>query len=73
MKLTVGAPAPVFQLESTDGVVSLTELRGSRMVLYFYPKDDTPGCTREACAFRDSMKRLDGHVDQVLAALEESD
>jgi len=72
MKLTVGAPAPAFHLESTDGPVSLAALRGSRVVLYFYPKDDTPGCTREACAFRDSMKRLDGHGAVVIGVSKDS-
>lgn len=72
MKLTVGAPAPDFELQSTDGPVSLSGLRGSRVVLYFYPKDDTPGCTREACGFRDSMKRLDGHGAVVLGISRDS-
>ena len=49
-----GQPAPPFRLPTGDGAeVSLESLRGKRVVLYFYPKDDTPGCTREACAFRD--------------------
>ena len=54
MTLEVGRPAPDFTL-TTDGggTVSLSALAGKRVVLYFYPKDDTPGCTREACAFRD--------------------
>jgi peroxiredoxin Q/BCP len=50
-----GKKAPDFTLRSSDGKeVSLEDLRGKTVVLYFYPKDDTPGCTREACAFRDS-------------------
>ena len=49
-----GQPAPSFRLPTGDGrELSLDDLRGKRVVLYFYPKDDTPGCTREACAFRD--------------------
>ena len=49
-----GRPAPDFSLPSGDGrTLSLADLRGKRVVLYFYPKDDTRGCTREACAFRD--------------------
>ena len=72
MKLTVGAPAPDFELEGTDGPVSLHGLRGSRVILYFYPKDDTPGCTREACSFRDSMQRLDGHGVVVLGVSKDS-
>ena len=49
-----GRKAPAFTLIADDGSkVSLTSLAGSPVVLYFYPKDDTPGCTKEACAFRD--------------------
>ena len=49
-----GDPAPSFDLEaSTGGRISLESLKGKPVVLYFYPKDDTPGCTAEACAFRD--------------------
>jgi peroxiredoxin Q/BCP len=49
-----GKPAPDFELEADDGVaVRLSELRGRPVVLYFYPRDDTPGCTKQACAFRD--------------------
>jgi thioredoxin-dependent peroxiredoxin len=54
-----GQKAPDFTLPSSDGgKVSLKSLRGKPVVLYFYPKDDTPGCTREACAFRDARARL---------------
>ena len=50
-----GSKAPDFRLPSSDGsLVRLKDLRGSSVVLYFYPKDDTPGCTKEACAFRDA-------------------
>jgi thioredoxin-dependent peroxiredoxin len=53
--LKAGDPAPDFELKAGDGsTVSLKGLRGNKVVLYFYPKDDTPGCTTEACAFRDS-------------------
>jgi len=52
-------PAPAFSMPSTSGrTVSTKDLRGRRFVLYFYPKDDTPGCTREACDFRDNLARL---------------
>jgi peroxiredoxin Q/BCP len=51
---TVGQPAPGFSLPDADNnQVNLEDLRGKPVILYFYPKDDTPGCTREACSFRD--------------------
>ncbi|TWT32806.1 thioredoxin-dependent thiol peroxidase [Blastopirellula retiformator] len=54
-----GKKAPAFTLAADDGSkVKLSELAGSPVVLYFYPKDDTPGCTKEACAFRDQKKEL---------------
>ena len=52
MLLEKGAPAPDFALEDKDGnTVRLSDFRGKKVVLYFYPKDNTPGCTRQACAF----------------------
>ncbi len=52
----VGKPAPDFTLADQNGKkVTLSKLKGSAVVLYFYPKDDTPGCTKEACAFRDGF------------------
>jgi peroxiredoxin Q/BCP len=54
-----GRKAPAFTLLADDGSkVKLADLVGQPVVLYFYPKDDTPGCTREACAFRDAKDRL---------------
>jgi peroxiredoxin Q/BCP len=54
-----GSKAPAFTLTADDGSkVKLSELKGSPVVLYFYPADDTPGCTREACAFRDRASEL---------------
>jgi peroxiredoxin Q/BCP len=54
-----GSKAPAFAMASSEGgEVSLDGLRGKTVVLYFYPKDDTPGCTREACGFRDSQAAL---------------
>jgi thioredoxin-dependent peroxiredoxin len=54
MALNVGDPAPSFSLPNAAGEpVTLESLRGQYVVLYFYPRDNTPGCTKEACAFRD--------------------
>ena len=51
MSLDVGSPAPAFTLDTPDGPVSLSDFAGQKVVLYFYPKDDTSGCTAEAIAF----------------------
>ena len=55
-----GAKAPEFKLKSNEGKeIALKDFKGkNRVVLYFYPKDDTPGCTVEACAFRDNIKKI---------------
>lgn len=54
-----GQKAPEFSLEDQDGtIVRLADLKGHTVVLYFYPKDDTPGCTTEACNFRDSFAEI---------------
>ncbi|MGH9440816.1 MAG: thioredoxin-dependent thiol peroxidase [Thermoanaerobaculia bacterium] len=54
--LGVGDKAPEFATQDQDGeAVSLKDFRGKKVVLYFYPKDDTPGCTKEACSFRDGF------------------
>jgi len=54
LKLKAGDLAPAFSAETSGGgKISLAELQGKNVILYFYPKDDTPGCTKEACAFRD--------------------
>ena len=56
MKLLTGAKAPEFSLVAHNGeTIRLSQLQGKWVVLYFYPKDDTPGCTKEACNFRDQL------------------
>lgn len=57
--LEAGSKAPAFTLETDEGKkVSLKDFQGKKVVLYFYPKDDTPGCTKEACSFSDHMGKL---------------
>jgi len=56
--LKEGSTAPAFKTKDANGeTVSLKDLRGQKVVLYFYPKDDTPGCTKEACSFRDAFSQ----------------
>ena len=58
--LEVGSKAPSFTLVSDSGKkIKLSDFKGQPVVLYFYPKDDTPGCTKEACAFRDASEQLE--------------
>ena len=58
--LEPGTKAPAFSLKSdSDKTVKLSDFKGKPVVLYFYPKDDTPGCTREACAFRDLKSEME--------------
>lgn len=59
MAIEEGKAPPPFTLSDADGnAVSLKQLRGRHVVVYFYPRDDTPGCTKEACGFRDHWKEL---------------
>lgn len=54
-----GTTAPAFKTTDADGETrSLKDFRGQKVVLYFYPKDDTPGCTKEACSFRDAFSKF---------------
>jgi peroxiredoxin Q/BCP len=69
----VGDPAPAFTLPADDGsTVSLTDLTGRTVVLYWYPKDDTSGCTIEACEFRDLFPRFAGGDAVILGASPDS-
>ncbi len=66
-RLTAGDPAPDFTLEDADGKpVTLSELRGRRVIVYFYPAASTPGCTTQACDFRDN---LDSFTEEGFAVL----
>jgi thioredoxin-dependent peroxiredoxin len=67
-ELKVGDKAPGFSLPASTGkTISLSDYAGQkRVVLYFYPKDDTPGCTKEACSFRDTLPRIDAKDTVVL-------
>ncbi|MDZ7961832.1 MAG: peroxiredoxin [Aulosira sp. DedQUE10] len=61
MTLAVGTDAPTFTAKDTNGnTVSLSDFAGKTVVLYFYPKDDTPGCTKQACSFRDAQPDYQG-------------
>jgi peroxiredoxin Q/BCP len=61
MTLAVGTDAPAFTVKDTNGnTVSLSDFAGKTVVLYFYPKDDTPGCTKQACSFRDANTDYQG-------------
>ena len=60
--LSTGDAAPDFTTTTDTGeILSLSDLRGKKVVLYFYPKDDTPGCTKQACGFRDSYADFEAH------------
>ena len=68
-----GDVAPTFSLMTDeDKTVSLSDYRGKKVVLYFYPKDDTPGCTKESCSFRDHIKEIEGTGAVVLGVSRDS-
>ncbi len=59
MKLKIGDLAPLFKMEDSDGqLIDSSDLKGSKVVLYFYPKDDTPGCTAQACNLNENLSFL---------------
>ena len=67
MKLNVGETAPDFSLPGSNGqTVNLNSLKGQRVVIFFYPKDDTPGCTIEACEFRDRSNEISDKGTKIL-------
>jgi len=66
-KLKEGNKAPEFALRSQDGNrIHLSDFRGKTVILYFYPKDDTPGCTKEACSFRDNAMKFEELKTEIL-------
>lgn len=72
-ELKEGQKAPAFTLEAdSGGKISLKDLSGKTVVLYFYPKDSTPGCTQEACDFRDNLSRLKRKKVEVLGVSKDS-
>ena len=71
--LKVGDPAPDFSAETDDGTtLTLAALRGKKVILYFYPKDDTPGCTAQACGLRDSYPLIEEKNGVVLGVSQDS-
>lgn len=67
MAIAPGEIAPEFSTKNQDGkTVTLSQFKGKPVLLYFYPKDDTPGCTKEACEFRDSYSELQSHGAVIL-------
>jgi thioredoxin-dependent peroxiredoxin len=73
MSVEIGQPAPDFSVPGDGGgTVSLSALKGKPVVLYFYPKDDTPGCTTEACGFRDAMPDFSKVKAQIVGVSKDS-
>jgi thioredoxin-dependent peroxiredoxin len=73
LKLKAGDKAPAFTSLTADGrQVSLADFKGKHVVLYFYPRDNTPGCTREACAFRDDINQFNQQGAVVLGVSTDS-
>ncbi len=73
MSVEIGKAAPNFN-KPTDGggSLSLKDLKGRKVILYFYPKDDTPGCTKEACGFRDSLPDFSGAGAEIVGVSKDS-
>lgn len=73
MSLNIGDKAPDFTLpDENEQAITLSKLKGKKVVLYFYPKDNTPGCTKEACDFRDSFAQFKKHGVEVFGISKDS-
>ena len=73
MTCVIGDKAPDFNLPTDgDGRVSLSDFKGQALVLYFYPKDDTPGCTKEACAFSDGLEKFNSLKSAIVGVSKDS-
>ncbi|MBN1378490.1 MAG: peroxiredoxin [Gammaproteobacteria bacterium] len=70
--IAIGKPIPAFKLESTGGLISRPSLKGKKTVLYFYPKDNTPGCTLEGQDFRDQLVKFTRAGAQVFGVSRDS-
>lgn len=74
MTLSIGDIAPDFNYVDIDGTEkSLSDIKGKKVILYFYPKDNTPGCTTEACEFRDNLNRVSGADAVVIGVSKDSE
>lgn len=72
-ELNIGDIAPDFSGPTdSEGTISLSDFKGQNVVLYFYPRDDTPGCTKESCAFRDHKKDFEGLNAQIIGVSKDS-
>ncbi len=72
-QIAIGVPAPTFSLKTSEGkTMKLSDFRGRHVVLYFYPKDDTPGCTKEACSFQSNLTQLTS-ADAVVLGISRDD
>ncbi len=73
MTLQIGDKAPEFTMPTdTDNMISLSDYKGKTLVLYFYPKDDTPGCTKQACSFTENLSQLNALDCNVLGVSKDS-
>ncbi len=73
MSVEIGSPAPSFTLPTdSNGTITLSDLKGKKVVLYFYPKDNTPGCTQESCDFRDNVSKFTDANTEIIGISKDS-